>query len=110
MMVANAVLVVRELPHAAVHGQIDARIQITVQVVADEVLVVLDIGANFNMKASRRSFDRHGELLQPTEKAWQLADLRSDVLVDRLGQFHVLCADGDEHVVLLLVRIRVQRF
>jgi len=102
VVVANAVLVLRELAHAAVHSQIDACVEVAVQIVADEVSVMLDIGADFHMKASRCSLDCDGELLQPAEEAGQLTDLRSDVLADGLGQFHVLRCDGDEHVGLPL--------
>ena len=78
-MVAEAILVMRELTHASVNRQIHAGIQIAVEVVADEILVVLDIRTDFNMEAVGRAFNRDGKLLKPVEEPRQLADLRLDV-------------------------------
>ena len=100
-MVADAIFVTGELSCAAIDCQINAGVEIVVLVITNEVLVPFDIGSNFDVVSVRRAFNRDGELLKAIEELGQLPNFRHDVLGDRVGQFHVFCADGDEHGSIL---------
>ena len=101
MVMPNSVLVVSELARSAINCEINAGIEVVVLVVANEILVALNIRPNLDVVSVWGTFDRHRKLLQSIEEFRQLADLRHDILGDRFGQFHVFCADSDEHVEIL---------
>lgn len=101
MVMSNSVFVMRQLSCASIDGKINACIEIIVAIVAYKVLVSFDIGADFDMETSRSPLDRDSKLLQPIEETWEFSDLRLDVFRDGFSQFHVFCANCDEHVSLL---------
>ncbi len=96
-MMAKFVFVTRELPCTPLDGDIHARVEIVVLGVTDEVLMALDIRANLDVISVWCALDGDGELLQSFEKPRQFSNLGLDVLGESFGQFHVFCADSDEH-------------
>ncbi len=97
----DSVLVVGELACAAINRKVDAGVKVVVPIIADEVSMPFDIGTDFHVIAEWRAFDGHRELLEPAKETRKLSDLRLDVVGQSLGQFHVFCADGDEHGSIL---------
>lgn len=70
-------------------------------VVADEIAMSFDIGSDLDVIPTGSPFDRDRELLKSIEKAGELSDLRLDVVRQCFGQFHMFCADCDEHGSIL---------
>ncbi len=99
---SNSILVIGQLSRSAINGKIDTGVEVAVSIVANEVLMFLDIRSNFDVVSNGCTFDCDCKLLQPVEEARKFADLRLDVIGQSFGQFHVSSANCDEHVSILL--------
>lgn len=74
-MMSNSILVIGQLSRSAIDCEIHACVEVAVSIVANEVLMFLDIRSNFDVITNGCTFDCDCKLLQSVEEAGKFSDL-----------------------------------